>query len=49
MLIIILALILGADFQGGVIGVVVMMLVGGLLAAAVASLSNAVGVLGPPA
>jgi ABC-2 type transport system permease protein len=45
-LIIILALILGADFQGGVIGVVVMMFVGGLLAAAVASLSNAVGVLG---
>ncbi len=45
-LIIVLALILGADFQGGVIGVLVMLIVGGLLAAAVASLSNAVGVLG---
>jgi ABC-2 type transport system permease protein len=41
-----LALILGADFKGGVIGVIVMMVVAALLAAAVASLSNAVGVLG---
>lgn len=45
-LIIVLALILGADFKGGVIGVIVMMLVGALLATAVASLSNAVGLLG---
>ncbi len=45
-LIIVLALILGADFKGGVIGVILMMIVGALLAAAVASLSNAVGVLG---
>jgi len=45
-LIIVLALILGADFKGGVIGVIVMMIVGALLAAAVASLSNAVGLLG---
>lgn len=46
LLIIALALILGADFKGGVIGVIVMMIVGALLAGAVASLSNAVGVLG---
>jgi ABC-2 type transport system permease protein len=46
LLIIALALILGADFKGGVIGVIVMMLVGALLATAVASLSNAVGLLG---
>lgn len=46
LLIIALALILGADFKGGVIGVIMMMLVGALLAAAVASLSNAIGVLG---
>lgn len=45
-LIVILALILGADFQGGVIGVIVMILVGGLLATVVASFSNAVGLLG---
>ena len=45
-LIIVLALILGADFKGGVIGVIVMMLVAALLAAVVASLSNAVGLLG---
>jgi len=45
-LIIVLALILGADFKGGVVGVLVMMLIGALLAAGVASLSNAVGVLG---
>jgi ABC-2 type transport system permease protein len=45
-LIIILALILGADFKGGVLGVIVMMLVGALLASVVASLSNAVGLLG---
>ncbi|HTW12462.1 MAG TPA: ABC transporter permease [Solirubrobacteraceae bacterium] len=46
LLIIALALILGADFKGGVIGVIVMILIGALLAAAVSSLSNAVGVLG---
>jgi ABC-2 type transport system permease protein len=45
-LIIVLALILGADFKGGVIGVIMMMIVGALLAAAVSSLSNAVGLLG---
>lgn len=45
-LIIALALILGADFKGGVLGVVVMMIVAALLATTVASLSNAVGVLG---
>jgi ABC-2 type transport system permease protein len=45
-LIIALALILGADFKGGVIGVIVMMFVAALLAAVVASLSNAVGLVG---
>ena len=45
-LIIILALLLGADFKGGVIGVIVMMIVGALLASVVASLSYAVGLLG---
>lgn len=45
-LIVILALILGANFQGGVIGVIVMILVGGLLASVVASFSNAVGLVG---
>lgn len=46
LLIIVLALLLGADFKGGVIGVIVMLIVGALLAAVVASFSNAVGVLG---
>lgn len=46
LLIVVLALLLGADFKGGVIGVIVMLIVGALLAAVVASLSNAVGVLG---
>ncbi len=45
-LIIILALILGADFKGEVIGVVVMVIVGALLAVGVASLSMAVGLVG---
>lgn len=45
-LIVLLALILGADFRGGLIGVILMFLVGALLACSVASLSNAVGVLG---
>jgi ABC-2 type transport system permease protein len=46
LLIIALALILGADFKGGVVGVIVMILVGALLASVVASLSNAVGLVG---
>jgi ABC-2 type transport system permease protein len=46
LLIIALALILGVDFRGGVIGVIVMLIAASLLAAAVSSLSNAVGVLG---
>jgi ABC-2 type transport system permease protein len=41
-----LAAILGANFAGGVIGVVVMFFIAALLAASVASFSNAVGVLG---
>ena len=41
-----LALALGANFQGGVGGVAVLVLVAALLAAVVASLSNAIGVLG---
>lgn len=45
-LIVALALILGADFKGGVIGVIVMFFIGALLASSVASFSNAVGVLG---
>ena len=45
-LIVLLALLLGADFKGGVIGVIVMMIVGALLASVVASLSYAVGLLG---
>ena len=45
-LIVVLAEILGANFQGGVIGVIVMFFIGALLAASVASFSNAVGVLG---
>jgi ABC-2 type transport system permease protein len=45
-LIVLLALILGADFKGGVIGVLVMFFIGALLASSVASFSNAVGVLG---
>ncbi len=43
LLVIGLALILGADFKGGVGGVVAMLVVASLLAASVASLSNAVG------
>ena len=45
-LIVLLALLLGADFKGGVVGVIVMFFIGSLLAASVASFSNAVGVLG---
>ena len=45
-LIILLALLLGADFKGGIIGVIVMFFIGALLASSVASFSNAVGVLG---
>jgi len=46
LLVIGLALILGADFKGGVGGVVVMLVVASLLAATVASLSNAIGLVG---
>jgi ABC-2 type transport system permease protein len=46
LLVIGLALILGADFKGGVGGVVAMLVVASLLAATVASLSNAVGLVG---
>jgi ABC-2 type transport system permease protein len=46
LLIVVLALILGANFKGGVIGVLVMFLIAALLASTVASLSNAVGILG---
>jgi ABC-2 type transport system permease protein len=46
LLVIALALILGADFKGGVGGVVAMLVVAALLAASVASLSNAVGLVG---
>jgi ABC-2 type transport system permease protein len=46
LLVIGLALILGADFKGGVGGVVAMLVVASLLAASVASLSNAVGLVG---
>jgi len=45
-LIVLLALLLGADFKGGVIGVIVMFFIGALLASSVASFSNAVGILG---
>jgi ABC-2 type transport system permease protein len=46
LLVIGLALILGADFKGGVVGVVVMLLIAALLAASVASFSNAIGLVG---
>jgi ABC-2 type transport system permease protein len=46
LLVIGLALILGADFKGGVGGVVVMLMIAALLAASVASLSNAIGLVG---
>jgi ABC-2 type transport system permease protein len=44
-LIVLLALALGADFRGGVGGVLVLLLVAALLGAIFASLSNAIGVL----
>jgi ABC-2 type transport system permease protein len=44
-LIILLALVLGAHYTGGVVGVLVLILVAGLLAAAFASLSNGIAVL----
>jgi ABC-2 type transport system permease protein len=44
-LIILLAVVLGADFRGGIVGVIVLLLVAALLGAIFASLSNAVGVL----
>jgi ABC-2 type transport system permease protein len=43
--IVVIALLLGADFQGGVGGVVLLIFVASLLGAAVASLSNGVAVL----
>jgi ABC-2 type transport system permease protein len=46
LLVIGLALILGADFKGGVGGVAVMLVIAALLAATVSSLSNAVGLIG---
>ncbi len=45
-LIVLLALILGANFKGGIVGVILMFVIGALLSASVASFSNAVGVLG---
>ena len=44
-LIVLLALALGADFQGGIAGVIVLIAVAALTAATFASLSNAVGLL----
>jgi ABC-2 type transport system permease protein len=44
--IVLIALALGADFVGGVGGVALLVLIASLLAATFASLSNAVGVLG---
>jgi ABC-2 type transport system permease protein len=44
-LIVLLALALGADFKGGVIGVLLLILIAALLGAVFASLSNGVGVL----
>jgi ABC-2 type transport system permease protein len=43
--IVVLALALGADYKGGVGGVLILILLGGLLGAAFASLSNGLGVL----
>jgi ABC-2 type transport system permease protein len=43
--IILVALALGADYKGGVGGVLILVLLGGLLGAAFASLSNGLGVL----
>jgi ABC-2 type transport system permease protein len=45
LLIVVMGLVLGADYSGGVGGVVVLILVAGLLGAAFASLSNGVAVL----
>ncbi len=44
-LIVLLALVLGADYRGGVVGVLLLLLVAALLAAIFASLSNGVAVL----
>lgn len=46
MLIVLLALVLGANFHGGVGGVAVLLLIAALLAAIFAALSNAVALLG---
>jgi ABC-2 type transport system permease protein len=45
-LIVMLALALGADFKGGIVGVLALILVAALLGAVFASLSNAIGILG---
>jgi ABC-2 type transport system permease protein len=47
--IVILSLVLGADFKGGVGGVVLMIVIAGMLGPVFASLSNAVAVLAPSA
>jgi ABC-2 type transport system permease protein len=44
-LIVALSALLGADFEGGIVGVLVLLLIAALLAAVFASLSNCVGVL----
>jgi ABC-2 type transport system permease protein len=43
--IVLLALVLGADYRGGVVGVVLLLVIAALLAATFASLSNGVAVL----
>jgi ABC-2 type transport system permease protein len=45
MLIVLIALALGANFKGGVAGVALLLLIAALLAAVVAALSNAIGIL----
>lgn len=44
-LIVVIALAVGADFKGGIVGVLLLILVAALLGAVFASLSNAVGIL----
>ncbi|MGO9882365.1 MAG: ABC transporter permease [Solirubrobacteraceae bacterium] len=45
LLIVLIALALGADFKGGVTGVLLLLVIAALLAAVVAALSNAIGIL----
>jgi ABC-2 type transport system permease protein len=45
LLIVLIALALGADFKGGVSGVLLLLVIAALLAAVVAALSNAIGIL----